>query len=409
MLHLFRILRISMRALTRNKMRTFLTALGIIIGIASVIAMVSIGSGAKSAIKDRFDAMGSNLLFVRPGSARMAGVHSGFGGRSSLKVADVGAIERECPSVKAVSPNINTQAQLIYTNKNWRTQIQGVSDKYPDIRKWEMEQGSFFNEEQLLGAEKVVVLGTQVKQYLFEDEDPIGKIIRLRRVPFTVIGVLKSKGQSGGMGSRDDLVCVPFTTASRRLVRQTFIQSIDVQAVTAEAIPAAQREIEELLRQRHKIQEDQPDDFQVQSMAEIAENRENAIGTMTLLLGSIAAISLLVGGIGIMNIMLVSVTERIREIGIRMSIGAREKDILMQFLSEAIVLSLTGGVLGIVLGVGLSRLMKYIPIFSRFPAVVSPGSVIMAVAFSASVGIFFGFYPARKASKLDPIEALRYE
>ena len=276
----------------------------------------------------------------------MQGVRTGFGGRSTLKIADVGAIERECPSVKAVSPNINAQAQLIYMNKNWRTQIQGVSDKYPEIRKWEMEQGSFFNEEQLLGAEKVVVLGTQVKQYLFEDDDPIGKVIRLRRVPFTVIGVLKSKGQTGGMGSRDDLVCVPFTTASRRLMRQTFIQSIDIQAVSAEAIPLAQMEITELLRDRHKIQEGMPDDFQVQNMAEIAESRENAIGTMTLLLGSIAAISLLVGGIGIMNIMLVSVTERIREIGIRMSIGAREKDILMQFLAEAIVLSLVGGFLG---------------------------------------------------------------
>jgi putative ABC transport system permease protein len=409
MLHLFRILRISMRALTRNKMRTFLTALGIIIGIASVIAMVSIGSGAKSAIKDRFDSMGSNLLFVRPGSMNMQGVRTGFGGRSNLKIADVGAIEKECPSVKAVSPNINTQAQLIYMNKNWRTQIQGVSENFPEIRKWEMEQGSFFDEEQLLGGEKVVVLGTDVKKYLFEDDDPIGKVIRLRRVPFTVIGVLKSKGQSGGMGSRDDLVCVPFTTASRRLMRQTFIQSIDVEAITAEAIPVAQHEIEELLRSRHNIQAGMPDDFEVRSMAEIAESRENAIGTMTLLLGSIAAISLLVGGIGIMNIMLVSVTERIREIGIRMSIGAREKDILMQFLAEAIVLSLTGGFLGIVLGVGLSKLLKYIPIFSRFPAIVSPGSVVMAVAFSASVGIFFGFYPARKASKLDPIDALRYE
>jgi putative ABC transport system permease protein len=410
MFHLFRILKISLRALTRNKMRTFLTALGIIIGIASVIAMVSIGSGAKNAIRERFDSMGSNLLAVRPGSVRMQGVRTGFGGRSNLKIDDIGAIERECPAVLAVSPNINTQVQVIYLNKNWRTRVQGVSDKYPQIRKWEMEEGTFFNEEQLLGAEKVVVIGTEVRNTLFEDgEDPINKVIRLRSVPFTVIGVLKSKGQAGGMGSRDDLVCVPFTTASRRLMRRMNISSIDVQAVSSEAVPIAQQEIIELLRIRHKIQEGMPDDFQVQNMAEVAESREDAIGTMTLLLGSIAAISLLVGGIGIMNIMLVSVTERIREIGIRMSIGAREKDILMQFLAEAIVLSLTGGFLGIVLGVGLSKLLKYIPIFSRFPAVVSPGSVIMAVCFAAGVGIFFGFYPAKKASKLDPIEALRYE
>jgi len=409
-MNIFRILRVSLRALTRNKMRTFLTALGIIIGVGSVIAMVSIGTGAKIAIQNRFNAMGTNLLFVRPGSMNLGGVRTGFGGRSTLKIGDVEAIEKDCPSVKGTSPNINTQGQVIYLNKNWRTQIQGVSEKYPEIRKWEIDQGTFFDEEQLQNGEKVCVLGADVKQYLFEDgEDPLSKVIRIRRVPFTIVGILKSKGQAAGMGRRDDMICVPYTTASRRLVRQTFIQSIDVEAISAKAIPLAQQEIETLLRIRHNIEPGAADDFNVRNMADIAENAESAIGVLTLLLGSIAAISLLVGGIGIMNIMLVSVTERIREIGIRMSIGARERDILLQFLAEAVVLSLIGGFLGIGLGLGLSKLLKYIPIFSRIQTVVSLGSVILSFLFAGSVGVFFGFYPARKASKLDPIEALRYE
>jgi putative ABC transport system permease protein len=407
-MNIFRILRVSIRALMRNKMRTFLTALGIIIGVGSVIAMVSIGSGAKVAIQERFNSMGTNLLFVRPGSLNQQGVRTGFGGRTTLKPEDVDAIEKECPSVKYTSPNINTSTQVIYGNKNWRTMIQGVGEHYPEIRKWEMDLGIFYDEEQVQSGEKVCVLGVQVQQYLFPDEDPIGKVIRIRKVPFTVIGVLKSKGQAAGMGSRDDLICVPFTTM-KRLVRQTFIQSIDVEAVSQEYMANAQKEIEELLRVRHHIQEGQDDDFNVRSMAEILENAENATRTLTLLLGSIAAISLLVGGIGIMNIMLVSVTERIREIGIRMSIGARERDILVQFLAEAIALSLLGGLFGVALGVGLSKLMKFIPLFSRITTIVSPSSIIMSFVFAGSVGIFFGFYPARKASRLDPIEALRYE
>jgi putative ABC transport system permease protein len=390
-------------------MRTFLTALGIIIGVGSVIAMVSIGSGARIAIQNRFNAMGTNLLFIRPGSATLQGVRTGFGGRNTLKVGDVEAIEKSCPSVNAVSPNINTQSQVIYLGKNWRTQIQGVSEKYPEIRKWEIEQGTFFTEEQVDSAEKVCVLGVDVKKYLFEDDDPLGKVIRIRRVPFTVVGILKSKGQAAGMGSRDDMICVPYTTASHRLVRQTFIQSIDIQAVSQDKIPLAQTEITDLLRNRHNIQPGAADDFTVRNMQDIAENAESAIGVLTLLLGSIAAISLVVGGIGIMNIMLVSVTERIREIGIRMSVGAKERDILVQFLSEAIVLSLIGGFLGIGLGLGLSKLMKYIPIFARITTVVSIGSVLMSFLFAGSVGVFFGYYPARKASKLDPIDALRYE
>jgi putative ABC transport system permease protein len=391
-------------------MRTFLTALGIIIGVGSVIAMVSIGTGAKAAIQDRFNSMGTNLLFVRPGSMNLQGIRTGFGGRSTLKIGDVEAIARNCPSVMAVSPNISAGAQVIYMNRNWRTQIQGVSERFPDIRKWEIDQGTFFDEEQLQNGEKVCVIGADVKRYLFDEgDDPVGKIIRIRRVPFMIVGIFKTKGQAGGMGSRDDMICVPYTTASRRLVRQTFIQSVDVAAVSQDKIYQAQAEIEDLLRLRHNIQPDQPDDFNVRNMQDIAENAENAIGVLTLFLGSIAAISLIVGGIGIMNIMLVSVTERIREIGIRMSIGARERDILVQFLAEAVVLSLIGGFLGIGLGLGMSKMLKYVPIFSRITAVVSLSSVLMSFVFAASVGIFFGFYPARKASKLDPIEALRYE
>jgi putative ABC transport system permease protein len=409
-MNVFRIFRVSFRALGRNKMRTFLTALGIIIGVGSVIAMVSIGTGAKIGIQERFDRMGTNLLVVRPGSMNLRGVRTGFGFRSTLKFDDVAAIKEHCPSVQATSPNINTQSQIIYGNKNWRTQIQGVSEQYPKIRRWEMERGIFFDEEMVQSAAKVCVLGRDVQNYLFDEgEDPIGKVIRIRRVPFTVIGILKSKGETGGFGSRDDLACVPYTTASRRLVRYTFIQSIDISAISPQAMSKAQQEIEVLLRDRHNIQPEADDDFNVRNLADIAESMESAMGVLQLLLGSIAAISLLVGGIGIMNIMLVSVTERIREIGIRMSVGARERDILVQFLSEAIVLSLMGGLLGVGFGIGVSKLLKYIPIFSRIETVVSSGSILLSFIFAGSVGIFFGFYPARKASKLDPIDALRYE
>lgn len=409
-MNIFKILRVSMRALGRNKMRTFLTALGIIIGVGSVIAMVSIGTGAKIGIQERFDSMGTNLLVVRPGSMNLRGVRTGFGFRNTLKFEDVDAIEKYCPSVQATSPNINTNSQLVYGNKNWRTQIQGVGEQYPMIRRWEMERGSFFDEEMLQSGAKVCVLGVEVQRNLFDEgEDPIGKVIRIRRVPFTVIGILKSKGETGGFGSRDDLVCVPYTTASKRLVRYTFIQSIDISAVSASRMANAQQEIEVLLRDRHNIPPGADDDFNVRNLAEIAESMESAMGVLQLLLGSIAAISLLVGGIGIMNIMLVSVSERIREIGIRMSIGAREVDILVQFLAEALVLSLIGGFMGVGLGIGMSKLLKYIPIFAQIHTVVSYASILMSFLFAVSIGIFFGFYPARRASKLDPIDALRYE
>jgi len=410
MIKYLRIFRVSFRSLGRNKMRTFLTALGIIIGVGAVIAMVSIGTGAKAGIKDRFDSMGTNLLIVRPGSINQGGVRLGFGFRNTLKLDDVDAIDRECPSVQATSPNVNTMQQVINGNKNWRTQIQGVSDMYPLVHRWEIAEGVFFDKDQVLNDAKVAVIGEEVRRNLFEDdEDCIGKVVRIRSVPFTIIGVLKSKGQAGGFFNQDDLVCVPYTTACKRLMRYTFIQSIDVSALTADLMPNAVAEMTALLHERHHIMEDQDDDFNIRNMADVAESLQSAMGVLQLLLGSVAAISLLVGGIGIMNIMLVSVTERIREIGIRMSIGAKESDILLQFLVEAIVLSLTGGIIGIGLGVGTSKVLKVIPIFASITTVVSTGSVLLSFLFAGSIGVFFGFYPARKASKLNPIEALRFE
>jgi len=406
---IFRILRVSLRALSRNKMRTFLTMLGIVIGVGAVIAMVSIGTGAKAAVEDRFAAMGTNLLFVSGSSKRVQGVHSGFGGMQTLTVDDAAAILERCPAVEYISPSVSTRAQVIYLNKNWNTSIQGTGEHYPDVRKWEIESGTYFDDSAVRSAAKVCVLGADVKKNLFEDADPVGQTIRIKKVPFVVIGVLKSKGQSGGFGSRDDQICVPYTTCMKRLQKAEFLSSIDVSAASSQLTAQAKMQITELLRDRHRIAPGSDDDFQVQDMAEIAEGAADATNVLTLLLGSIASISLLVGGIGIMNIMLVSVTERIREIGIRMSIGAREKDILIQFLAEALVLSLVGGLLGIAMGVGVSKLLKFIPLFSTIKTVVSIHWVVLAFCISGSIGVFFGFYPARKASKLDPIEALRFE
>jgi putative ABC transport system permease protein len=390
-------------------MRTFLTMLGIIIGVGAVIAMVSIGTGAKAAVEDRFAAMGTNLLFVSGASKRTSGVHSGFGGFQSLTVEDANAILERCPAVEAVSPSVSTSAQVIYGNKNWRTSIAGTGENYPQVRKWEVDVGTYFDDSMIRSAAKVCVLGADVKKNLFEDADAVGQTIRIKRVPFMVIGVLKSKGQSGGFGSRDDQICVPYTTCMKRLQSTQFLNSIDVSGISSSQTQAAKQQIIDLMRDRHRIQPGSDDDFQVQDMSEIAEGAADATNVLTLLLGSIASISLLVGGIGIMNIMLVSVTERIREIGIRMSIGARERDILLQFLAEAIALSLVGGLLGIALGVGVSKILHYVPLFATIKTVVSVNWVILAFAISGSIGIFFGFYPARKASKLDPIEALRYE
>jgi putative ABC transport system permease protein len=408
-MHTARTFRVALRALGRNKMRSFLTALGIIIGVGAVIAMVSIGEGAKRGIEDRFASMGTNLLFVSPGSRNVRGVHSGFGSFQTLKAEDAAAIEEQCDAVMYVSPSVSSRAQVVYSNKNWNTSIQGTGARYPEVRAWDVEFGSFFDETHIRGAAKVCVLGADVKKNLFEDEDPVGQVIRVKKIPFKVLGVMKRRGESGGFGSRDDMIVVPYTTVMRRLQGVDYIQSIDVRAVSAALMPEAQRQIEELLRVRHRIAPGAEDDFQVRNMSDIAETAAESTKIMTILLGSIASISLLVGGIGIMNIMLVSVTERIREIGIRMAVGAKERDILLQFLTEAIVLSLIGGLLGIGFGLGTSKLLKKIPMFATFNTVVSIESVLLAFFFAAAIGIFFGFYPARKASRLDPIDALRYE
>ncbi len=407
--HVGKTFKIAFRALGRNKMRSFLTALGIIIGVGAVIAMISIGEGAKRGIEDRFASMGTNLLFVSPGSQNQRGVHGGWGSMTTLKEDDALAIARECPAVMYVSPSVSARAQTVYGNKNWNTSISGTGDRYPEVRNWEVEFGTYFDEAMVKSAAKVCVLGADVKTNLFEDEDAIGKVIRIKKIPFKVLGVLKKRGESGGFGSRDDMLTIPYTTAMRRLQGIDYIQSADVRAVSTEAMPQAVIQIQELLRNRHRIAPGAEDDFTVRNMSEIAETAAQATQMMTVLLGSIAGISLLVGGIGIMNIMLVSVTERIREIGLRMAVGARERDILLQFLTEAIVLSLMGGIIGILVGVGSSKLLKNIKMFASMNTVVSPESVILAFCFAAAIGIFFGFYPARKASRLDPIEALRYE
>jgi putative ABC transport system permease protein len=387
-------------------MRSFLTALGIIIGVGAVIAMVSIGQGAKTEVEKRFSEMGTNLLFVRPGSRSYRGRHGGSSSYENLTEADAEAILENCDAVNYISPNVNSRAQIIYQNKNWNTSIYGTGHDYPIIRNWEVEEGEFFSEQHVKSAQKVCILGSEVNQNLFEGANPLGQIIRMNKIPFRVIGTMESKGESGGWFNRDDVIFIPYTTAQMRLLGIDHIQSVDVSAISMDRSAEAMAQIEEVLRIRHKIAPGAEDDFNVRNMSDIAEGASEATGILTILLGGIASISLLVGGIGIMNIMLVSVTERIREIGIRMSMGAREKDILYQFLTEAIVLSALGGLLGIILGVGSSRLISH---FSDMTTMVSFESIALAFIFAASVGIFFGFYPARKASKLDPIDALRYE
>jgi putative ABC transport system permease protein len=402
----FVILKAAFRALRRNKMRTVLTMLGIIIGVGAVIAMVGIGNGAKAQVHARIAALGQNVIMVFAGSINRGGVYSGSGGAGTLTVEDALAIEKEVPGVSVVSPEVRSGAQLMAGNNNWSTSVMGEGVGYLTLRVWDLEDGSMFTDADVRAAAKVCILGKTTADHLFPDEDPVGKTIRIKNVPMKVIGVLKAKGASMFGSDQDDTVVVPYTTGMKRFAGVTTLRMINVQAATAEQMTEVQNGIAELLRQRHRIQAGRDDDFIMRNQQEIAEAMSATTEVMTALLAAIASVSLLVGGIGIMNIMLVSVTERTREIGIRMAVGARGRDILLQFLIEAIALSSTGGLLGILSGI-LGA--KIITMTKNWPTLVSPQSILIAFAFSAAVGVFFGFYPARKASQLDPIDALRYE
>lgn len=401
------IVRIAMRALARNKMRSILTMLGIIIGVGAVIAMVSVGQGAQQQAQQQIAAMGSNMLFVSSGTVSRGGMRMGWGATKTLVYEDMLAILRECPSVKAAAPGSQSTAQVVYGNDNWSTNINGTEPQYFDIRTWPMAEGSSFTQGDVDIAANVAVIGETVRKNLFSAADPIGQTIRINNLPFTVTGVLSPKGTSAAMGQdQDDIIVVPITTLQKKITGQDWLRWIMVSATSREASYTAQRQIESLLRDRHRIRSGQDDDFFVRNLADMADLADQQARLFTVLLASIASISLIVGGIGIMNIMLVSVTERTREIGIRMAIGATEGDVQQQFLIEAIVLSLLGGGIGIISGMGASFLITNT---LGWPVLVSPAAILAAVVFSMAVGIFFGFYPARKAARLDPIEALRYE
>ncbi len=399
-------LRIALRALARNKMRSMLTMLGIIIGVAAVIAMVGVGQGAQQKVQDQIQAMGTNLLFVSAGNVTRGGVHMGSGATKTLVSDDMKAIQREVPTVAAVAPGSSANAQVVFDNQNWQTRITGTEPQYLDIRAWPIAAGANFTQDDVNHAADVALLGQTVKQNLFGNSDPVGQTIRVGNLPFQVVGVLAPKGQSGMGQDQDDTVIVPITTLQKKINGQNWLQFIMVSAVSQPASYAAQNQITALLRDRHRIRPGQDDDFSVRNLADVAELADQQAQVMTMLLASIAGVSLIVGGIGIMNIMLVSVTERTREIGIRIAIGATEQDVQRQFLTESVVLSLLGGAAGIVCGVGTSLIITKV---LGWAVLVSPTAILAAVVFSMAVGVFFGFYPARKAARLDPIEALRFE
>jgi putative ABC transport system permease protein len=392
-----------------NKMRSTLTMLGIIIGVGAVIAMIAVGSGAKQRIADQIAGMGSNLLMVMSGSSTSGGLRFGAGTVPTLTVDDAKAILTEIASVKYVAPSIQGVAQVVYGNQNWSTSITGTTPEIVDIREWPVALGRSFTQQDVDGATKVCLLGMTVVENLFGGIDPVGQIVRIKKIPFTVVGVLAPKGQTTFGHDQDDTIFVPLTTAQKRLFGMQFpgmVRSIAVQARAPEVMKEVEDQINDLLRQRHHIQAHQDSDFTVRNLTEIMSAAEQSASVMSLLLGAIASISLIVGGIGIMNIMLVSVTERTREIGIRIAVGAKGQDILLQFLIESLVLSLIGGILGIGIGVVGTFILSS---FTQWPTLFSIKAILLAFLFSGSVGVFFGFYPARKASLLNPIEALRYE
>ncbi len=403
-------LRTALRALRRNKMRSALTMLGIIIGVAAVISMVSIGQGADAAVQSQIRSLGTNLLMVIPGATTSSGVRSGWGGVSTLTVADGEAIKKECPSVSEVTYFKRAIVQVVYGDQNWSTAAQGSTPAFQKVRDWSVAMGEFFTQRDEETANRVVVLGQTVVDHLFgPGEDPVGAYVRIKDVPFRVMGVLESKGQTTWGQDQDDVLIMPFSTAERRVLGTQFLGTVDMifaSADSTENIPVAAQEINNLLHDRHHIQPEQEDDFTVRSLNDMAKASESASKVMTNLLLSVALISLLVGGIGIMNILLVSVTERTREIGIRMAVGAKGRHILLQFLVEAITLSMVGGLAGALLGIVGAQAISYL---ASWPTLLSAPAVVGSFLFSGAVGVFFGFYPARKASRLDPITALRYE
>jgi putative ABC transport system permease protein len=403
---LLAILKIAVRALTRNKLRSLLTMLGIVIGVGAVIATVGLGQGAQQQVQDQIASMGTDMLFISAGSVNKGGIRLGGGATKSLVYDDMTAIVQQIPTVAQAAPVSGSSVQVVADNQNWSTRITGTEPQYFDVRNWAFAQGGNFTQDDVNRASNVVVLGATVQQNLFGNSDPTGTTVRIGNLPFQVVGVLQAKGQSGIGQDQDDGVFVPITTLQKKITGQDWLQSIMVSATSQDASYAAQGQITALLRDRHRIRPGQDDDFSVRNLADVAQLADESSKVMTLLLASIAGVSLIVGGIGIMNIMLVSVTERTREIGIRIAIGATESDVLRQFLSESVVLSLAGGLMGIMFGVASSITITKVLGWS---ILISPAAVGAAVVFSMAVGIFFGFYPARKAAVLDPIEALRFE
>ncbi|MBZ5537329.1 MAG: ABC transporter permease [Acidobacteriia bacterium] len=400
------IIKVAVMALQRHKMRSVLTMVGIIIGVGAVISVFAIGSGAKKMIDDQIAQAGTNLIFISPGTQTAGGIHWGMGSITTMVDDDAKAIERECTAVSAVTPGMRTQSQVVAGGQNWSTGITGHNQLFPTIRNWPVESGSFYSEQDVASLARVAVIGKTVAENLFGSQDPIGQMIRIKGQPFKVVGTLISKGQDAMGHDQDDTVVIPYTTLQRKLLGITYLHFIIASASTQEAIPLAQEQIDSLLRQRHGIQPGQDADFFIRTLSDMAKMRNESNQVMTYLLLVIASVSLLVGGIGVMNIMLVSVTERTREIGIRMAVGAKSRDLLRQFLLEASALSLFGGLVGIGLGTLASSLITN---FLQWPTTISVLSIVLAFTVSATVGIVFGFYPAWKAAQLDPIDALRYE
>jgi putative ABC transport system permease protein len=400
------VFRVALRALGRNKMRTTLTMLGMIIGVGAVICTVAIGEGASNQVQEQIRNIGDNMIWIEAGGRNLNGVRTGTRGTKSLTLGDAKAVEQQVPLVFNVSPHVDTGVQVVYENQNWFTWVRGVSPKYLDVRRWRVAAGGAFFQHDVDFAANVCLLGQTVVENLFGEEDPVGKTIRVKNLPCRVVGVLEPKGQSAFGQDQDDVLIMPFTTVQRKIKGIDWLDDIMCSATTPEAIAPAEKQITALLRERHHLRSDEEDDFNLRHPADIAQTRVEAQRIMTILLASIASISLVVGGIGIMNIMLVSVTERTREIGVRMAVGATEQDVQRQFLSEATVLSLMGGAVGVLAGIAGSVAITNM---LRWPTRIRPEALGVAVLFSAAVGIFFGYYPARKAALLDPIEALRYE